>query len=92
MTPIYGPQTQAAEMIDAMKYRERGEDFREAINRVAFGLKDRGRSVRDKYLALFPNSTPDEVRGKMIAARKADIRVFEHIIADYETKLQQKEG
>lgn len=40
MSTQVGPQTQAAELIDAMKYRERGEDFREAINRVAFGLKD----------------------------------------------------
>lgn len=37
---IIGPQTPAAELIDQMKYRERGEDFREAINRVAFGLRD----------------------------------------------------
>lgn len=40
MTQVIGPQTPAAELIDSMKYRERGEDFREAINRVAFGLKD----------------------------------------------------
>jgi ribonucleoside-diphosphate reductase alpha chain len=40
MSSHVGPQTQAAELIDSMKYRERGEDFREAINRVAFGLKD----------------------------------------------------
>jgi ribonucleoside-diphosphate reductase alpha chain len=35
-----GPQTEAAERLHAMKYRQPGEDFREAVNRVAFGLKD----------------------------------------------------
>lgn len=40
MNEMIGPQTPAAELIDQMKYRERGEDFREAINRVAFGLRD----------------------------------------------------
>lgn len=64
----------------------------EQVKKDLAEFEDRGRPVRDKFLVLFPNSTPDEVRGKMIAARKADIRVFEHIIADYETKLQTKEG
>ena len=36
----YGPQTLAADSLHAMKYRGKGEDFREAMNRVAFGLKD----------------------------------------------------
>ena len=36
----YGPQTLAADSLHAMKYRGPGEDFREAMNRVAFGLKD----------------------------------------------------
>lgn len=40
MNNSIGPQTEAAEAISAMKYRERGEDFREATNRTAFGLKD----------------------------------------------------
>jgi len=35
-----GPQTQAADDLHAMKYRSRNEDFRESMNRVAFGLKD----------------------------------------------------
>src|SRR5580765_82031 len=35
-----GPQTQAADRLHAMKYRSPGEDFRESMNRVAFGLKD----------------------------------------------------
>ena len=38
--PDYGPQTLAADSLHAMKYRGPGEDFREAMNRVAFGLKD----------------------------------------------------
>ena len=38
--PSYGPQTSAADSLHAMKYRGPGEDFREAMNRVAFGLKD----------------------------------------------------
>jgi ribonucleoside-diphosphate reductase alpha chain len=36
----YGPKTLAADSLHAMKYRSVGEDFREAMNRVAFGLKD----------------------------------------------------
>lgn len=36
----YGPQTVAADALHAMKYRGPGEDFREAMNRIAFGLKD----------------------------------------------------
>jgi ribonucleoside-diphosphate reductase alpha chain len=39
-TDTYGPQTQAADELHAMKYRGPSEDFREAMNRVAFGLKD----------------------------------------------------
>lgn len=40
MTDQYGPRTIAADGLHAMKYRGQGEDFREAMNRVAFGLKD----------------------------------------------------
>lgn len=36
----FGPRTAAADSTHAMKYRGPGEDFREAMNRVAFGLKD----------------------------------------------------
>lgn len=35
-----GPRTEAADRLHAMKYRAPGEDFREAMNRVAFGLRD----------------------------------------------------
>lgn len=35
-----GPQTKPADDLHGMKYRGDGEDFREAMNRVAFGLKD----------------------------------------------------
>jgi len=55
MSTQIGPQTQAAELIDSMKYRERGEDFREAINRVAFGLKDSDehyKSLREVLLGM----------------------------------------
>lgn len=40
MTNQYGPKTKAADQLHAMKYRGIGEDFREAMNRVAFALKD----------------------------------------------------
>lgn len=35
-----GPQTKAADALHGLKYRGEGEDFREAMNRVAFALKD----------------------------------------------------
>jgi ribonucleoside-diphosphate reductase alpha chain len=35
-----GPQTEPADRLHGMKYRSPGEDFRESMNRVAFGLKD----------------------------------------------------
>lgn len=37
---MIGPRTEAADRLHAMKYRSPGEDFREAMNRVAFGLRD----------------------------------------------------
>lgn len=40
MTNQYGPKTKAADALHATKYREPGEDYREAMNRVAFALKD----------------------------------------------------
>lgn len=40
MPEHYGPRTEAADSLHQMKYRSIGEDFREAMNRVAFGLKD----------------------------------------------------
>jgi ribonucleotide reductase alpha subunit len=39
-TNIVGPQTRAAEITHAMKYRQEGETFRDAVNRVASVLKD----------------------------------------------------
>lgn len=78
-------------MTDEQKLKE-NRKILEQLKRDLADFENRGKLVPDKYLALFPNSTPDEVRGKMIAARKADIRVFEHIIADYENKLQTKKG
>lgn len=36
----HGPRTAAGDAIHQMKYRSLNEDFREAMNRVAFGLKD----------------------------------------------------
>jgi ribonucleoside-diphosphate reductase alpha chain len=37
---MIGPQTQIGEYIHSMKYRGEGEDFREAMGRVASGLSD----------------------------------------------------
>lgn len=48
-----GPQTEAADQLHAMKYRGRGEDFEESVNRFAFGLADDGRhyhALRDVLL------------------------------------------
>lgn len=45
--PDYGPRTEAADSLHAMKYRSVGEDFREAMNRVAFGLKDSDRHYHE---------------------------------------------
>lgn len=48
-----GPKTELADRLHAMKYRTEGEDFREAMNRVAFGLADNGNHyhvVRDILL------------------------------------------
>jgi len=36
----FGPKTAAADGLHATKYRGQGEDFREAMSRIAFGLKD----------------------------------------------------
>lgn len=37
---MIGPQTKFADDLHAMKHRGRGEDFREAMNRIAFALHD----------------------------------------------------
>lgn len=36
----FGPQTEAADLLHAMKHREPGEDYREYCNRVAYALQD----------------------------------------------------
>lgn len=78
-------------MTDAQKLKE-NRKILERVKRELAEFENREKPVSEKWLVLFPNDTADEVRGKMIAARKADIRVFEHIIADYETKMKGKEG
>lgn len=50
--PTFGPQTAAADRLHAMKYRAPGEDFREAMNRIAFGLKDNDQHYHDFREAL----------------------------------------
>ena len=43
-----GPQTEAADIVHGMKYRQKGETFRDAVNRVASALNDDG----DHYHSL----------------------------------------
>lgn len=48
-----GPQTEAADLLHGMKYRAEGESFREAMGRLAAGLKDSDRhfhALRDMLL------------------------------------------
>jgi ribonucleoside-diphosphate reductase alpha chain len=55
MTNQYGPRTEEANILHAMKYRGANEDFREAMGRVAFGLKDTDNdyhSMRDILLNM----------------------------------------
>jgi ribonucleoside-diphosphate reductase alpha chain len=40
MTQSIGPRSEFSDQLDAMKYRGPGEDFREKVNRISFGLKD----------------------------------------------------
>lgn len=42
MNNSYGPKTDAGDRLDAMKYREQGEDFRECCNRNAWAMADNG--------------------------------------------------
>lgn len=53
-------------------------------------FRDESRDIHPRYLGLFPNKTPEEVRTAMIKAREADIVNYKHIIAHYETKLSQR--
>ena len=39
-TPEYGPQTRLSQEIDAIKYRQTGEDFYSKCVRIADALKD----------------------------------------------------
>lgn len=54
MTEVLGPQTAAADRLHGLKYRQRNEDFREAMNRVAFGLKDDDRHYHQLREILLP--------------------------------------
>jgi ribonucleoside-diphosphate reductase alpha chain len=49
-----GPQTEFSDQLHAMKYRGKGEDFREAMNRVSFGLKDSDRHYHELRDVLLP--------------------------------------
>jgi ribonucleoside-diphosphate reductase alpha chain len=51
----YGPQEAFSDELHASKYRQEGEDFREAMNRVSFGLADNGthyQQIRDILLPM----------------------------------------
>lgn len=52
MKNVYGPKTEFADQLHAMKYRSPNEDFREAMNRIAFGLKDSDAHYHDFRSAL----------------------------------------
>jgi ribonucleoside-diphosphate reductase alpha chain len=43
----YGPQAPFSNELHSQKYRQPGEDFREAMNRVSFGLADNGNHYQD---------------------------------------------
>jgi len=50
-----GPQTEAGDNLHAMKYRSKGENFEEAGNRMAFGLRDTDahyHALRDIFLSM----------------------------------------
>ncbi len=67
-----GPRTQAADMLHAMKYRSPGEDFREAMNRVAFRLADDGDHYHEfREVLLDQRFLPGgRVQGAIGASRK----------------------
>lgn len=49
-----GPQTEFGDQLHGMKYRGKGEDFREAMNRVSFGLKDSDKHYHQLRDILLP--------------------------------------
>lgn len=49
-----GPQTEFSDNLHAMKYRSPGEDFRESMNRVSFGLKDSDKHYHELREILLP--------------------------------------
>jgi ribonucleoside-diphosphate reductase alpha chain len=67
----FGPQTLAADSLHALKYRGIGEDFREAMNRVAFGLKDSDKHYHDlRQILLTQRFCPGgRIQGAMGASR-----------------------
>src|ERR1041385_642716 len=68
----YGPQTLAADALHAMKYRGPGEDFREAMNRVAFGLKDSDKHYHElRQILLHQRFCPGgRIQGAIGASRQ----------------------
>jgi ribonucleoside-diphosphate reductase alpha chain len=54
MIQTIGPQTVEADALHAMKYRAPGEDFREAMNRISFGLKDSDNHYHELRNILLP--------------------------------------
>jgi ribonucleoside-diphosphate reductase alpha chain len=68
----YGPKTVAADSLHATKYREPGEGFREAMNRVAFGLADDGDHYHEfREILLAQRFLPGgRVQGAIGASRK----------------------
>jgi len=67
-----GPKTEAADQLHAMKYRGPNEDFREAMNRVAFGLADNGNHYHEfREILLDMRFLPGgRVQGAIGAQRK----------------------
>lgn len=49
-----GPRTEPADRLHGYKYRGIGEDYREAMNRIAFALKDDDRHYHDLRSVLLP--------------------------------------
>lgn len=67
-----GPRTEEADRLHGMKYRGRGEDFEESMNRVAFGLSDNGRHYHALRDIMLPQRFcgGGRVQGSIGATRK----------------------